>query len=198
MASALPPAIEASSAPAAPPAGTRLSVAEYLAAFDVGLWPDDAPELIDATLAEPMPLPDPPHDFAVEQIVALLLALLPAGWFVRQEKSLRLSTSVVGPDVMVVRGHRRDYREQMPTAADVALVVEVAHTTQTRDRQKASLYARDGIATYLLVDLAAGTLTHHTDPTAEGYATVAAVDAVPVVIDGVAVGMLAVGDVLTD
>ena len=183
---------------AAPPAGTRLSVVEYLAAYDAGLWPDDAPELIDTTLAEPMPLPDPPHDFAVEQIVALLVALLPDGWFVRQEKSLRLSTSVVGPDVMVVRGHRRDYRERMPAAADVALVVEVAHTSQTRDRQKARIYARDGIASYLLVDLTAGTLTHHTDPTADGYATVAEVDAAPVVIDGEPVGTLAAGDILTD
>ncbi len=59
---------------------------------------------------------------------------------------------VFAPDVTVVSGTPRDYKDAHPTTA--SLIVEVADTTLMYDRsQKASLYAKAGIEDYWIVNL---------------------------------------------
>ena len=66
------------------------------------------------------------------------------------------------PDFAVVRD--RPY-EELPTPADVLLVIEVADTSQEYDRKvKLPLYAAAGIPEAWLIDLAAETVERHTDP----------------------------------
>jgi Uma2 family endonuclease len=68
------------------------------------------------------------------------------------------------PDVSVVPGSLRDYRDAHPTSA--LLVVEVADTTLPHDReQKGSLYARAGIAEYWIVNLLDRRVEVYRDPT---------------------------------
>ena len=69
------------------------------------------------------------------------------------------------PDIAIVRGHNRDYRERHPSAEDCLLVIEVAHTSQDYDRQvKAPLYAAYGVTEYWLVDTVAKTVTVFREP----------------------------------
>jgi Uma2 family endonuclease len=74
------------------------------------------------------------------------------------------SSSEPEPDVTVVRGSLRDYRDAHPTSA--LLVVEVADTTLPYDReQKGSLYARAGVPEYWIVNLLDRRVEVYRDPT---------------------------------
>lgn len=67
------------------------------------------------------------------------------------------------PDIAVVTGSPRDYRDAHPSAA--LLILEVADTSLAFDRTaKASLYARVGIAEYWVLNLAEETLEIHRTP----------------------------------
>jgi Uma2 family endonuclease len=75
------------------------------------------------------------------------------GYCIRVQMPLALEGgSAPEPDVAVVTGSPRDYRDAHPTRA--LLVIEVADASLGHDRQrKAPLYARAGIPQYLLLDL---------------------------------------------
>jgi Uma2 family endonuclease len=69
------------------------------------------------------------------------------------QEPITTADSEPDPDVMVVRGARRNYRERHPGPGDVGLVVEVADTTLQRNRGvKLRLYAAAGIPTYWIVN----------------------------------------------
>lgn len=69
------------------------------------------------------------------------------------------------PDASIVRGTPRDYASRLPAAADVTCVIEVAHSSLTRDREdKLPLYAAGGIAQYIIVNLQNDTLEVYRDP----------------------------------
>ena len=88
------------------------------------------------------------------------------GWHVRIGAPIVLGDfSEPEPDVSVVRGSVRDYRDAHPT--DAALIVEVAQTSLRLDRRiKASIYAGGGIGEYWIVNIVAGVLEVHHEPVA--------------------------------
>jgi Uma2 family endonuclease len=67
------------------------------------------------------------------------------------------------PDLAVIAGSPRDYRDMHPTTA--ILVVEVSDTTLAFDRiRKASVYARAGIPEYWILNLQLQSLEVYRDP----------------------------------
>ena len=143
----------------------------------------------------------PPHIWAVRCIVEAMPTLLPPGWTWWKEDPVRIPDfDEPEPDVAVLRGSAEDYRGRIPVASDVALLVEVAEATLARDRnEKLMAYARGGIAVYWIVNLVDRQIEVYTGPGSAGYGLrvdfVAGQD-VPVVIDGVEVGQIAVSDIL--
>src|SRR5262249_47314064 len=78
--------------------------------------------------------------------------------------------SLPEPDLAVVRGEPRDYRDRHPTGPDTLLAVEIARTSQALDRRKAGIYAAAGVPVYWLIDLARGQVEVFSGPTEEsGY-----------------------------
>ena len=76
------------------------------------------------------------------------------------------------PDLVVLKPRGDAYRKH-PRAADVLLVIEVADTTLTYDRNvKIPLYARSGIPEAWLVDLQADQIQVYREPAGEQYAQV--------------------------
>jgi Uma2 family endonuclease len=61
------------------------------------------------------------------------------------------------------------------------LVIEIAISTQQRDRSKAPIYAAAGVKEYWLIEPEAGTISLFTGPSADGYANCAAFPAEAVV-----------------
>ena len=89
----------------------------------------------------------------VGQVGVTLEKAFSQGYFVRWQMPLDAEEiSEPEPDVAVIAGDVRDYREAHPTTA--VLIVEVADTSLTYDRtEKASLYAKTGILDYWILNL---------------------------------------------
>ena len=126
----------------------RLSIKNYEELVEQGHLARNV-ELIRGVLIEKMSK-SPLHIYLTEWLRDHLQKQVPPGWLVREEKPLRLvDDSEPEPDVAIVRGERRDYREEHPTLA--ALVVEVALSSAALDRENASLYAEAGVPEYWIV-----------------------------------------------
>jgi len=105
-------------------------------------------ELIRGIVIEKGPK-SPLHSFIAKRLYDRITAALPKGWVVRREDPIMLSDSEPEPDIAVVRGAEADFFKAHPTTA--ALVVEVAVSKPTLDRENASLYAEAGVAEYWIV-----------------------------------------------
>lgn len=126
---------------------------EYHLLGELGILRDSEPiELIAGQLvvAEPK---GTPHTTAVRLSAEALRIAFGEGWLVcTQDPIVFDDDSEPEPDVIVVPGTIRDYREAHPSQP--VLVVEVADTSLVFDRRhKGSLYARAGFGEYWIVNL---------------------------------------------
>ena len=130
------------SGPLASPEVYRFTVDEYERM--AGVLDDPRVELIDGYLVRKMGK-KPPHIWAVRSILEKLPSLLPPGWTWWKEDPIRIPDfDEPEPDVAVLRGSAEDYRNRIPDASDVALLIEVAETTLDRDRgKKLAAYAEE-------------------------------------------------------
>jgi Uma2 family endonuclease len=78
-----------------------------------------------------------------------IAAKLSAGFVVRREDPLTLADSEPEPDIAVVRGVTADFFHAHPSTAE--LVIEVAVSSATLDRENAPLYAEAGVTEYWIV-----------------------------------------------
>lgn len=182
----------------------QLTIDQYHEMCRLGILGEDDPiELLDGWLVTKM-MKKPPHSEATELIRRALDCRILAGWHVRSEQPLTLATSEPEPDVMLVRGGVRDYRDRHPRANEVALVVEVADASLERDRGlKQRVCAEAGIAAYWIVDLLARRLEAYSDPSGPAeqskYRTrrdYGPGDSVSFAIEGRELGRIAVADLL--
>jgi Uma2 family endonuclease len=147
----------------------RFTVEQYEAMVRAGIITEDDPiELLDGWIMPKM-TKHPPHVLASELVRERLSRVLPDGWCIHSQEPLRLAASMPEPDVTVVRGDLRSYRDRLPQAADVALVVEVADASLSRDQVvKKAIYAQAGIPCYWLVNLIDGRIEEYADPSGAG------------------------------
>ena len=74
------------------------------------------------------------------------------------------------PDVSIVRGSDVDYEHRIPTAVDVALLVEVSDTTLKLDRaRRLPIYARSKIPVCWIVNLVDRQVEVYSRPGKNGY-----------------------------
>ncbi|MBI2898376.1 MAG: Uma2 family endonuclease [Deltaproteobacteria bacterium] len=174
----------------------RISVERYHAMRDAGIvGEDDRVELL-AGLLVPKMTKKPPHRLATGLARQAIEPTLPRPYYLDSQEPITLEDSEPEPDLVVVRGARRDYSDRHPGAPDVAMVVEIADESLDRNRGiKLSLYARAGIAVYWIVDLQDRVVEVHTDPDGDSYRSRVAFtvgDEAPLVIDGHEVARIAV------
>jgi Uma2 family endonuclease len=88
------------------------------------------------------------HASAISAVDYVVRAALPPGWLVRIQLPVSLDDeSEPEPDLVVVRGHPRDYRGSHPDRP--VLAVEVAESSLSFNREhKGSLYAPEPSALY--------------------------------------------------
>jgi Uma2 family endonuclease len=158
----------------------------------------DRVELIEGLLVTKMGR-NRPHVQAGNKGFWALARIFGPGWHVRKEDPVAVSQwSKPEPDLAVVRGEIADYDQRDVMAADVALVVEIADSSLPADQaDMARVYAASGIPVYWIVNLVDRQLEVYSNPGPAGYADAVAVKPgqdVPVVIDGVEVGRIAVAD----
>jgi len=106
------------------------------------------------------------------------------------------------PDIAIVRGNPRVYAKHHPMPEDISLLIEISDTTLYKDRkQKLPSYARSGIPVYWIVNVFEHQVELYTKPVADQYGSklvFSAGQSVPVVIDGVEVGQIAVDDFMPE
>jgi Uma2 family endonuclease len=86
---------------------------------------------------------------------------------VRKEDPLTVADSEPEPDVSVVTGKREDYAEAHPSTA--LLVVEVAVTSESSDRELIPVYAGAGVAEFWIILAAKQQIECFTVPSGEVY-----------------------------
>ena len=131
---------------------------------DAGIFgPEDRVELLDGLLVVREPQGGR-HATAVYLVRAALEKVFDRTYFVREEKPIALDDrSEPEPDVVVVPGQPRDYRDSHP--AQPVLIVEVADTSLALDRvRKGGLYARAGVADYWVLNLIDEVLEVYREP----------------------------------
>ncbi len=182
----------------------RLSLAQYRAMADHEiLTTDDRIELLEGWLVAKM-TKYPRHEISKGLTQDLLTAVKPAGWFIAVEGPTDTADSEPEPDLMIVRGTRRDYPEGAPRADNVALVVEVAESSLRRDRsRKKRLYAQAGYPIYWIINLIDNLIEVYTNPTGPidkpdylQRQDFGPDNMIPVVIEGQEIGRIAVRDLL--
>jgi hypothetical protein len=157
------------------------------------------------------------HVTATGKAYKAIEAVLPLGWHLRKEDPIALPSgpeeadSLPEPDLAVVRGDLGAYSKRHPSGEDAGLLVEVSDSTLHEDRIMLKRYAWANVPASWLIDLNAGdvkqnlsaflgTIEVHTDPTGPAkrprYRKVERFegkDRVPVVLAGVEVGRVLVG-----
>lgn len=133
-----------------PHAWTR---AEYDRMIETGIFhPEAHLELIEGEILTMSPQGSR-HLTAILLVDMALRAVFSTGYVVRTQAPIALGDrSEPEPDVSVVAGTPRDYRDSHPATAE--LVVEIADRTLGFDRgKKKALYARAGVGEYWIVNL---------------------------------------------
>jgi Uma2 family endonuclease len=181
----------------------RFTVDEYYQMIKTGILDEtDRVELLDGYVVLKMTR-NPPHDGTID-VVGVLLALVPPGWFPRSQEAITLPTSVPEPDLAVVRGTRRTYLHRHPTPGEVGLVVEIAESTLQSDRtEKGRIYAHADLPISWIINLVDGQVEVYSGPSGPvptpGYAQrqdYLPGASVPLVLDGALVASIPVADLL--
>ena len=138
-----------------PPAPRHFTAQEYNRMVQAGiLREDEHVELLEGEIVEMSPI-GKRHAGVVNRLTALLQHELYGRAVVAVQNPLSISfSSQPEPDIALLRFRPDYYTEELPSAADTLLVVEVADTSLLSDREiKIPLYASAGIPEVWLVNL---------------------------------------------
>jgi Uma2 family endonuclease len=132
----------------------------------------------------------------------LLQRLVPHGYHAAKEDPIVVSEfSKPEPDLAVIRGEVEDYDDRDVTAADIALVVEVADSTLRDDqREMKFIYAARGIPVYWIINLVDHQVEVYSEPEGGEYRksqVFSREQQVPVIIGGAEVGRIRVADLMS-
>jgi len=147
----------------------RFTRAQYEQMVQAGVFtPEDRLELLDGELIDMAPQKSR-HATAIRLLEDGLRRCFTTGFDIRAQLPLALDErSEPEPDIAVVPGGPRDYRDAHPSHA--VLVVEVADVSLAYDRtRKLAAYARAGIPEYWILDLNAENLEVCRRPMGEAY-----------------------------
>ena len=136
--------------------------------IEAGLFVDERLELLEGEILQ-MPPQGSLHVTAVRLVEDEMRKAFGAGYEVRTQAPLALDPySEPEPDIAVVPGTARDYRDAHPVTA--LLIAEVSDSTLGFDRRrKSALYARAGIPEFWIVNLIDRCIEVFRKPEGDGY-----------------------------
>jgi Uma2 family endonuclease len=144
----------------------KLTVADYHRMAEVGILAANARvELIEGEIFDMAPIGSK-HGSVVDKLTRLLVRAVGDYAIVRVQGSIRLNRHTEPqPDIALLKYRADFYENAIPSANEVALLIEVADSTLVYDRDvKAPLYALAGIPEYWLFDLDNRQIVFHCQP----------------------------------
>jgi Uma2 family endonuclease len=149
----------------------RFSVQEYYRMAETGvLKPDARVELLNGEIIDMSPI-GPFHGGVVNYLIEVFTVARRGRWVTTVQNPVHLSDhSEPQPDLLLLRPSADFYRKRHPQPEDVYLLIEVADTSVTTDRdEKLPAYGRAGIAEVWIVDLNEEAIEVYRDPHFTGY-----------------------------
>lgn len=150
----------------------KFTVEEYFQMADAGiLQPEERVELIEGEILVMAPTGFH-HTWGVSQYAHVFISRA-ANWFIVQiQSTLQLGeSSAPEPDLVVLKFREDRYYSGFAGPSDVLLVIEVADSSLTYDRDvKAHIYGRAAIPETWVLNLPGDCLERFTEPGPEGYA----------------------------
>ncbi|MBW3623137.1 MAG: Uma2 family endonuclease [Armatimonadetes bacterium] len=144
----------------------RFSTDDYERMIEAGiLTEDERLELIEGEILHMSPI-GKLHVLVVTRLTYLLIRNAGDRWVVWTQNPIRLSDSTEPqPDMALIRPREGFFGDDLPTPADVLLIIEVSDTTLEFDRTtKLRLYAEAGIPEFWIVDLTTDTIWVYARP----------------------------------
>ncbi|MFB8792927.1 MAG: Uma2 family endonuclease [Microcoleus sp.] len=149
----------------------KWTVKEYHKLGEMGVFhPEERVELLSGNIIK-MSAKGTAHTSALGRTDRLLQNLFGNLAWVRMQDPIALDdNSEPEPDIAVVRIDPFDYATHHPTPSEVYLIIEVADSSLTFDREiKAKAYARSGIADYWVLNVNNRQLHIFREPAVDGY-----------------------------
>ena len=129
---------------------TRISVKDYEILCRENPVHFEKTELLEGVIVEKM-TKSSEHIFFKHYLVHTLQKILPLGFFIQTEDSLRIGGSKLEPDISVIQGSFMDYKNKLPETA--RLIIEISISSINYDREKAKAYAQGNVEEYWIVDV---------------------------------------------
>lgn len=149
----------------------KFSTDEYVQMHETGIIRDDARvELLDGEIVPMSPIGSR-HADMVSLLDELLQEVLGKKYRYFVQNPLRLSDrSMPEPDLMVLQ--KKSYTKQLPSPAEVFLLIEVGDTSSADDREeKLPLYAAEQIPEVWLVDLNVRKVEQYSNPVGNAFSS---------------------------
>ncbi len=156
----------------AEPTRRRISVDEYYAMAAAGILArDERVELIDGEIITMSPIGNE-HGASVDAGNYFMVSFVRGRAIVRVQSHVRLDDyNQPEPDLALLKWRDDFYRHQAPGPDDILLLVEVAHSSLSYDRNvKLALYARFGVPEVWIANIPARVIETYTDPVDGQYA----------------------------
>ena len=179
----------------------RFSVEEYHRIGEAGIFGTrEKCELIRGLIVE-KPVINPPHATVVAKLTRRLIRLLGDDRVVRSQSPITLSDSEPEPDIVVAAGTEDAFAARHPRPKEIFLVVEVSDSSLGYDQTtKLALYAAAKVPVYWIINIPARRLEVYTQPRGgkkpsyRHQTNYGPGEIVPIVVGGVEVGGLGVGE----
>jgi len=150
----------------------RFTVDDYHRMAEVGILnPGQRVELLDGEIVEMTPI-GAKHAYCVAELCGLLRDQLGDAYLVFPQNPIQINEHTEPePDLAIINRSSIRSRDQLPSARDVRLLIEVAESSLEKDTQiKLPLYAKAGVVEVWIADLTSRTLHVYRRPADGKYA----------------------------
>lgn len=147
-----------------------ISVDDYHKMGEAGILPERGVELINGEIFEMSPIGSR-HVKTVNKLTKLLSKMLGDEAIVSiQNPIIADNLSEPEPDIAILKYRSDFYGDKLPNGEDVLLIIEVADTSLSYDRQlKLPLYASSGVSECWLIDLENLEIHAYWEPSGRNY-----------------------------
>ena len=152
---------------------TRIKMSQYDEMIREGRFEPREEHRVELIYGEILPMSpiNAPHNYLVGLLLEWSFEVLPRKQvFVNSQGPIGIPEFDSEPQPDLVWARRRNYRSELPSTADILLVVEVSDRSLSKDRGlKARLYAEAGIADYWIVNINGQCVEVQRDPDGSTY-----------------------------